>query len=459
MTPRPRPQPTPPTARFVAWNVLQEGEGGGEFVADLLDEAVDGLSPPDARLAWELALGAVRRRATLDAALTAFSRQPVEKIESGLKHLLRLGAYQLMYLDRVPAHAAVHETVEVARRAGHERWCGFANGMLRAIARALREGVVSETSRRAYPVSRERCREFDRDVFPDPHTDRIAHLATVWNLAPALLTRWNARYSPEDLTSILAACDAIPTLTLRVNRLRGEREEILATLAEAGIEASPGELPEAIRVAGRAVPRELQGLATGLFSIQDETPMHAAVWLDPQPGETLLDLCAAPGTKTAHLAERMQNRGRIVATDISPQRLGGIAENCRRLGIDIVEPRVISRSGDDLPDGPFDAILIDAPCSNTGVLHKRVEARWRFCERDLAELAETQRRLLSRAAERLRPVGRLLYSTCSLEPEENHEVVRWFLAAHPEFVLEREEKFLPGRPSDGGYLALLTTGG
>ena len=183
--------------------------------------------------------------------------------------------------------------------------------------------------------------------------------------------------------------------------------------------------------------------------------MFAAEMLAPRPGETVLDLCAAPGTKTTHLAELMQNRGRIIAADLREEKLARIRENAHRLGLTIIEPVLVSPAGDDIPPAPFDAVLVDAPCSNTGVLGKRPEARWRISPDDIRELAKLQRRLLRTAAERLKPDGRLVYSTCSIEPEENEGSIADLLTHRSDVLLEEQRLFLPGQPADGGFAALL----
>jgi 16S rRNA (cytosine967-C5)-methyltransferase len=181
--------------------------------------------------------------------------------------------------------------------------------------------------------------------------------------------------------------------------------------------------------------------------------------LSPRAGETILDLCAAPGAKTTHLAERMGNEGTVIATDIRAERLRRVEDNCRRLGISIVRPTLVSGSGEDLPIGPFDAVLVDVPCSNTGVLGKRPEARWRIDASEIAELSHQQRALLVMACLRLKPGGRVVYSTCSIEPEENEAIVRNVLETHPEMTLIDERHHSPGRPADGGYQALLQRAG
>jgi 16S rRNA (cytosine967-C5)-methyltransferase len=177
--------------------------------------------------------------------------------------------------------------------------------------------------------------------------------------------------------------------------------------------------------------------------------------LDPQPDQNVLDMCAAPGTKSAHMAERMGNRGRVTATDVHAGRLSLVSAGCRRLGIEIVETQQIDRDGNNIPAGPFDAILVDVPCSNTGVLGKRPEARWRLKPDDLDELPTIQQRLLLLAAERVAVGGRIVYSTCSIEPEENEHVVDAVLQQKPGLKLQQTNAHIPGQPADGGFQALL----
>jgi 16S rRNA (cytosine967-C5)-methyltransferase len=249
-----------------------------------------------------------------------------------------------------------------------------------------------------------------------------------------------------------------------VNLLKTNRDELLRLLADQGVSAGPGALPESIRLEGTARVDRLPGFAEGWFSVQDESAMLAVERLAPRPGEKILDLCAAPGTKTTHLAERMQNRGTIVATDVHPERLSRVSVNCARLGISIVEPRLVREHRHASPNataalgpaaGPFDAVLADVPCSNTGVLGKRPEARWRIKPHEIEELTVRQVQLLLSACQRLRPGGRVLYSTCSIEPEENERVVRAVLEREPQLSLTADWHQVPGRPSDGGYQALL----
>jgi 16S rRNA (cytosine967-C5)-methyltransferase len=303
-----------------------------------------------------------------------------------------------------------------------------------------------------------------QSVFPDPSADPAGSFAEAFSFPRWLANRWQERFDFEELCRLGFWFDRPAPLSLRVNLLKTSRSELIGLLNERGVAATPGALPESIRLPGTARVDALPGFAEGLFSVQDESAMQAVERLAPRPGETIFDLCAAPGAKTTHIAERMRNQGTIIATDIRPERLARVAENCSRLGISIVQPILVRETESDWQAkatisnpaaGPFDAILADVPCSNTGVLGKRPEARWRLTPSEIAELAARQSQLLESACRRLRPGGRLVYSTCSIEPEENEQIVRGLLRQEPALALVEEWHQIPGRPSDGGYQALL----
>jgi 16S rRNA (cytosine967-C5)-methyltransferase len=259
-----------------------------------------------------------------------------------------------------------------------------------------------------------------------------------------------------------------PPVFLRVNLLKTSRDDPLQRFHDAGLDAVPAEqsrgwqprssdwLPTAaleVRSGGRI--EDWPGYADGLFSVQDLTAMQAARRLAPIPGSRVLDLCAAPGGKSCHLAELMHDSGEVLAVDITPARLSRIVENAQRLGLKSVHALLASEDGHDLPRGPFDFILADVPCSNTGVIGRRPEVVRQLTLDSILELTRLQFELLHRAAERLKPGGRLLYSTCSIEIEENEHVVAEFLRQHPGFSLLDSELMLPGSPADGGFQALL----
>ena len=243
---------------------------------------------------------------------------------------------------------------------------------------------------------------------------------------------------------------------MRCNPLRIERARLLAALREAGHSAEAGEHLQAVRLHESGPIRDLPGYADGWFSVQDESAMHVAAALAPEPGEVVLDLCAAPGGKTTHLAELMRDTGRIVACDVDERRLQTVSTLAQRLGLTIIETCCLAdEHGADVPSGPFDRALVDVPCSKTGVLGKRPEARWRLRPDDLRHLVSLQVRLLRLAIQRVRPGGAIVYSTCSIEPEENRHVVETVVREAPDITLETAQESVPGRPADGGFWARL----
>ena len=490
------------TARGLAFAVLDEDRTSPDFALRILDRRFQStkLADADRRLATELVAGTVRRRLTLDTLLERHVSRPRQRVEEPLWTLLQLGAYQLLFLRRragrlsepsgrignpsygIPPHAAVHETVELAKRIGRPQWTGLLNAALRSLVRSVTDDESTQPGVHAFALTDGKYRLLTEAVFPDPPSDPAGYVSRAFSFPRWLTERWLPRFGWKRSLQTAFWFNEPHGVTLRVNPLRARREEVLKQLAEAGLEpvatdrsrirensavgfpesriltnsATCGENPQSILLPKTANVSQLPGFDAGLWTPQDESAIAVSQLLAPQPGETVLDLCAAPGTKTTHLAELMGNSGRIVATDVNADRLRQIAENARRLGLTIIEPRQIAADLHDVPAGPFDAVLVDAPCSNTGVLGKRPEARWRIHPRDVAELAALQKRLLHAAADRVKPGGRLVYSTCSLEPEENEGVVAALLDARFDLRLEAQHTSLPGEPSDGGFRAKFT---
>jgi 16S rRNA (cytosine967-C5)-methyltransferase len=431
-------------------------------VSDLLDERRGTLADPRERgLATELTLGVVRRQRTLELLIRPLLNRSWEELEPDLRRLLMLGAYQLVCCDGIPAHAAVYETVKLADWSGHGRWTGFANGVLRGLTRVVKEELANVPGRGHVPAGPGRYRVLSTSPFPEPSLDFARYAAQAWSFPDWLVQRWHARLGQERLIARLDWFNRPSPPCLRINPLRGNREAVLAYLAGAGIEGTAGTFPECVRLADTVSADKLPGLDAGEYSIQDEAAMSAARLLDPQAGERLLDLCAAPGGKTTHLAELTGDRAKIVACDVDSERLAQVGRNVKRLGLSGIETRLIARGnavpleGDDWLPGSFDGVLLDVPCSNTGVLGKRPEVRWRLGEAEFAELAEMQGRLLDRAASLTRVGGRIVYSTCSIEPEENEAVVGAFVSRATGWKLVREVAWLPGEPADGAYQARL----
>jgi 16S rRNA (cytosine967-C5)-methyltransferase len=362
----------------------------------------------------------------------------------------------LSLLTQVPPHAALNETVELAALFGRPRAKGFLNGVLRSCASLVTADRTDRPGPDALPLEGGTYRRLSRPILPRPDVKPIEYLAAAFGLPRWLTHRWVDRHGIDEVRRLGFWFAGPAPLTLRVNALRTTRDEMLQALQEAGHAAEPAEHPLSVRVREAANVRDLPGYAQGWFAVQDQSATRVAEAVAPRPGDLVLDLCAAPGGKTTHLAELMQDRGRVVACDIDEGRLATLRELAGRLGLSCIETRLMNAMRpDDAPAGPFDAVLVDVPCSNTGVLGRRPEVRWRLKPAELLHLVRLQTQLLMQAAERVRPGGTIVYSTCSIEPEENGSVVRAALRAMPDLELEAEEVATPGRPADGGYWARL----
>lgn len=457
------------TARAVAVDVLTAARTANAWAAELVDDhlARAQLSPQDRRFVTQLVFGVIRRKATLDALVRPFVQRAFHDIEPPLVDCLRLGAFQLAFLTHVPKHAAVHETVNLADHLGRPRAKGFLNGVLRRVAEVVTDEFVESPAPdtlpfdgRSPPVATgglpptSSYRKLTQPLLPDPATDPTAYLAVAFSWPRWLVDRWLARHGPDECFCLGFWFNAPPPLWLRVNKLKLDREAYRLILAAQGIDAEPGEHPQSLRLTENASIRELPGYAQGEFAVQDASSMAVATALAPQPGWRVLDLCAAPGGKTTHLAELMKNRGHVTACDIDPRRLDTVTTLCQRLGVTIVEPVLVAKDGDP-PPGLYHAALVDVPCSNTGVLGRRPEVRWRLRPDEFEHLIRLQTRLLFNALDRVRPGGVVVYSTCSIEPDENEGVVKAVRRGIKGLMIEAEHHAVPGRPADGGYWARL----
>jgi len=437
--------------RQIAAHVLQQRRADGGFIEDLLENALAGaqLSPPNRALCQEIVYGAVRWQATLDWLIARKTGGRSQK--PALQNLLRLALYQIFWLDRIPGHAAVNETVELAKRNGFGAQAGFLNAVLRGY---LREADAT--------------RKLLADLKTTDPAIGCSH--PEW-----LVARWQKRWGVEKTASLLKWNNTPPNIFARVNGLKTDAGKLLEKWRGENVEydfVRRDWLEENLVFELKSHPplNSLASFRDGWFYVQDPGTLLAACKLGAQPGETILDLCAAPGGKTTFFAQLMNNQGRIVAMDNSKERLKLLEENCARLGVTCAETSrsrgneaQTSKSEMDqrlLTSSPanqqFDRVLVDAPCSNTGVMRRRVDLRWRIQPEEIPRLQDIQRDLLQQAAAKLKPGGVLVYSTCSLEPEENYEVVKEFLSGHTEFKLVSERELLPFVDNvDGAFAAAL----
>jgi 16S rRNA (cytosine967-C5)-methyltransferase len=425
--------------REIAAHALLQREQGKGYIEDLLERALAeaALSSADRGLAQEIAFGVVRWQAPLDWLIARKTGAREQK--PGLRVLLRMALYQLFWLTRIPDHAAVNETVELARAMGFGSQSGFVNAVLRGF---LRERDETERSLAELKTT-------------DP---ALGYSHPAW-----LCERWQKRLGRDALVKLLEWNNTAPKTFARVNSLKADVNALREQWAREGVEAKL----IAVEWAGDAMVYELTSfppLGTlpsfneGKFYVQDPSTLLAVTEFDAQPGETILDLCAAPGGKTTFIAERMKNFGKVLAHDTTEDRLALVKQNAARLGATIIETALPSALNSQ-PSTQFDRILVDAPCSNTGVMRRRVDLRWRIRAEELTRLRRTQLELLRDATARLKPGGTLVYSTCSLEPEENGHLVKEFVAQHPAMHFQRERSLTPWEHGvDGAYVARFVKG-
>ncbi len=421
------------TARKLAAEVLTRCERSGQYSNLALDAALkrEKMNDADRALTTVLVYGVLEKKITIDDRLRSLSARPLEQIDPEIRNHLRIGLYQLAFLDRIPDHAAVNEAVSLAgRRAG-----GFVNAILREF---IRQGS-------SMPL-------------PDKSTDAVRYLSIRYSVGEPLCRRLIADYGEERCASMLAAMAKLPPLTLRVNTLKTTREALLEQLQAAGYEAEPTPAAKSgIRVHGNAVPTAMPGFSEGLFFVQDEASQLCVEAVDTRPGMRVLDSCACPGSKSFGMAMEMQNNGDLIACDLHASKLSLVKTGGERMGISILDilERDARKPAPEWEHDRFDRILCDVPCSGFGVISKKPELR----EKDPAEseaLPDIQLQILQTSAELLRVGGRLVYSTCTVLKSENHDNVLRFLAAHPEFSLLREQPLFPDTDhTDGFYIAVL----
>ena len=425
-SPQHSPARHPAPSRLLALQTLVTVERQGCFADEAFARfaAPANLSHEDQALAFELVYGVLRHRATLDWQLNAVASRPVHRLPAVVAAILRLGAYQMRYLDRIPVSAAVNESVKLAKGIKGRDWSGVVNGILRNLDRTEVE-------------------------WPDMAHDPVNGLSVTYSCPNWLTQRWIDRWGLETAEAMCRHTLTIPPLTLRTNTLRCSREQLEARLGEEGYAVSRTSVsPEGLILEKCGSLQALPVLQEGWCYVEDEAAQLVPLLLDAIPGQRVLDACAAPGGKCSHIAALMQNQGEIVAMDPEPRRLKRLESNLRTLGITCVETVEIAHEADRdtswfADQEGFDRILVDAPCSGLGVLRRHPEAKWQKTSTQLDWHGERQSGILERVAPYLRQGGVLVYSACSTEPEETTQVVSRFCQDHPEFCRESSARWLP----------------
>lgn len=413
-------------ATKILYNVVTKGAWANVELAQVLRQ--EKFSDLDRKFCTELVYGTVKAGASLDWKISKYLNRPLSKVDDKVLAVLRVGFYQIFFLDRVPNSAAVNESVELSKE-----FCGigeskFVNGVLRSAIRAPHKSDF-------------------------PTDDEINSLALRTFHPTWLVKLFVEEFGLDAAKKILAFDNTDPPLCLRVNFLKTTRENILDALKTFGIKAEESTLaPEGIICRSHGALDKLQALRAGLCQVQDESSMTAARLLNPAAGEFVIDCCAAPGGKTTHLAELMQNRGRIIAVDIYEKKIKHIAQNAERLGIKIIEPLLLDarKLGEKFSERA-DKVLVDVPCSGLGVIRRKADLRWKKNPDELKALPALQEKILSSAAKTLKPGGTLLYSTCTITRRENQDVVEKFLSVNENFELVEMKTLLPHVTNTDGF--------
>jgi len=451
----------PPTASDAGDLAHEIGETQRDSPAETLRER---------RLVTELVYGSIRRQRTLDFLIDRLATKPAHQHPPDLRLILHLGLYQLTYLSHIPASAAVDTTVELAKANGFKGLAGFVNGLLRRYVR-LQAGGEEEAGKEEREERREkrgerreegeerreegeagragvdeglRAGELSRLPLAWP-SETVTRLGVAHSYPDWIVQVWLDQLGTVETAALCQWLNQTPSLDLRVNGLRSSLAQVTQAFADRGITVEPVTLhrgarsytlPQALRLSGSVgAIRDLPGFGAGWWLVQDSSAQLVSHLLDPQPGETVIDACAAPGGKATHLAELMQDQGVVWACDRYPSRLRKIKQNAQRLGL-----RSLRLQGGDSRDFPqffqqADRVLVDAPCSGLGTLHRHADARWRQTPDTVQELTQLQRELLAQAATWVKPGGVLVYATCTLHPAENEDIVTQFLSAHPDWQL------------------------
>lgn len=437
LKPRPRKAGRPSDARSGAVRILSELEQGGrtlDTVFDGLEPEIGLADPRDRDLLNALVFGVLRWRGRVDHIIGSFSKIPLGKIDPPVLNILRIAVFQLAFMDRIPASAAVNTAVDIAKSLARPWAAPFVNAVLRKAAdghRTLRP--------------------------PDPGQDPVHALAVDGSLPEWLAERWIKRHGYPTAAALCDQVNALPPLTLRANTLKTGRDELARALAPDALGTAPTELaPDGLRLEGlRRRIVELEPFRDGWFQVQDEAAQLVSLLLAPCPGETVLDACAGRGGKTGHLAALMRNQGTITAVDQSRVRLAQLEAEMQRLGVGIVSTCEADLANDPpAPDRAFHRVLLDAPCSGLGTLRRNPDIKWAAEKRNLDRYHRVQVDLLMQAARLTAPGGRLVYAVCSPEPEETVEVVREFLARNDGFGIDTDASGLPEAAR-----ALVDTGG
>lgn len=419
------------TAREAALKALYNIEKSEAYTNSALKTALgqDDFSAQDKGLITEIIYGVISNKTALDFIISKFSKIKIKKMTPWVLNILRMGIYQIYYMDKIPANAACNESVKLAKKYSHSAASGFVNGVLRSAAR-----------------------EVEKFEFPKTG-DKVADLSLEYSYPEWITARIIEEYGAETCEELFKENKNAHRLHIRVNSLKTDKSKILDMLAEEGLLCEDCEITESsLFVKGKLNVEKSKAYKDGLYSLQNISSQKTVEILDPKPDETIIDMCAAPGGKSCAIAERMGNNGKVLAFDIFEHKINLIMASAKRLGIDIIEAKVMdsSKKCDELL-GYADRVLADVPCSGLGVLHKKPDIKWSRSEEEISELCKIQAEILENAALYVKDGGVLVYSTCTILPEENRLRIEEFLKNHKNFKKEYEEQILTSVYGESGF--------
>ena len=414
------------SARETAYCVLLGIFENKSYSNIALDSALrdSDMSALDKAFATNIVYGVLTNLSFLDFQIAALSKLPMKKISIKVKTVLRLSLYQMIFMDKVPQSAAVNEGVKLAKKKAYKS-AGFVNALLRSFAREGKKLPQKD--------------------------DKIKYLSVLYSYPEWIVAMWLSYFGNEECEALLAAGNTEPPLTIRVNKTKITEEKLSEMLG-----AEKGVAEGSLNITKRGGIAEMESFKKGYFTVQDAAAQKATLTLAPEKGENVLDMCAAPGGKTTHIAELMDGVGKVTAWDKYPHKIKLIKDSAARLGLSNINAYVhdAKTPGKNLYNS-FDKVLLDAPCSGLGIIRRKPDIKWLRQREDITEIVKEQKELLSSAANYVKPGGALLYSTCTINREENEDMVSFFLEGHKEFEKKKEILLCPHKDGTDGFFICL----
>ncbi len=418
------------TAREIALKALYDIEINGTYTNAALNLALSGteLGASDRGLVTELIYGVVSNKTAIDFIISKYSKIKIKKMTPWVLSILRMGVFQIYYMDRIPHSAACNEAVKLAKKYSHRAGTGFVNGVLRSFAR-----------------------EVEKFEFPQGKSD-AEYLSLKYSYPLWMTEKLINEYGAERCRDLYEENNKAHGVFLRVNTLKTSTDELVERLTTEGVNCEKTCIEGCLKACGRLSIDNSPAYKEGLYSLQNISSQKTVAALAPLPGDTVIDMCAAPGGKSCAIAEKMENRGKVISCDVFEHKVELIKKSAQRLGIDIIDARL--QDGTvcvEKLENSADCVLADVPCSGLGVLHKKPDIKWRRSKEDIEELCKIQKEILKTAARYVKSGGTLVYSTCTILPEENRIQIDEFLKEHSEFKKLSEEQILTGEMGESGF--------